>query len=262
MLLASIGLSYGLSLAALPADTVKKTDGLVVSVQPRWEAGVLTSGEAFASRLSAWQWHSASLRYRGTSGSHALDLFTVRRHGMWNSGFAFEETHVYGASTYFAFRGQLAPGATIVARTDLSVAWYQTIRGRWELIPTARFMSFRDADVPILGLGLGRYSGLWYLSGRVNAARQAAEHGVTWAANARRYAAHDASHFLEATLSHGHEIAVLGPSDAALRQATSAAFRGQRMMSRSFGASLTLTYDANASLPDRRGALLSAFARW
>jgi YaiO family outer membrane protein len=256
-------LAVGMSLALFDGDTVVVRDSArSLNTPPWWEADVTANGESFASRLSAWQWHSVAVRYRGRSQSHAFEAFTARRYSVWNSGFALEESSILGRGAYVAIRAQLAPGATIVPRSDVSVTWYQAIGGGWELIPSARRMSFPDDHVPIWGLGLGRYTGLWYLTGRINRASQAGEHGITTSAGVRRYAADAAPDFVDVTVSYGHEIAVLSPSIVALRRTASAAARGQHMVSRNLGTSLAITYEANASLPDRRGAVLSAFIRW
>lgn len=255
-------LGLGISLAAFDGDTVVRDSTRSLNTPPWWQADVTASAEAFASRLSAWQWHSVAVRYRGRSQSYALETFTARRYSAWNSGFVLEGSSRLGRGAYVATRAQLAPGATIIPRSDLSATWYQTIGGGWELIPSARLMSFPDDDVPIWGLGVGRYVGLWYLSGRINRASQAGEHGITTSAGVRRYSADAAPDFVDVTVSYGHEIAVLNPSIIALRRTASAAARGQRMVSSNVGTSLVITYDANASLPDRRGAALSAFIRW
>lgn len=256
-------LAVGISLAAFDGDTVVVRDSArSLNTPPWWEAAITASGESFASRLSAWQWHSVAVRHRGRSQSHAIEAFTARRYSAWNSGFALEESSILGRGAYVVIRAQLAPGATIVPRSDISVTWYQAIGRGWELIPSARRMSFPDDHVPILGLGLARYTGLWYLSGRINGASQHGEHGITTSAGVRRYAADAAPDFVDVTVSYGHDIAVLSPSIVALRRTASAAARGQRMLTSNVGMSLAITYDANASLPDRRGAVVSAFIRW
>jgi YaiO family outer membrane protein len=257
-----LALALGISLAAFDGDTVVRDSARSLNTPPWWQADVTASGEAFASRLSAWQWHDVAVRYRGRSASHAFEAFTARRYSEWDSGFALEESITLGRGTYVAIRAQLAPGATIVPRSDLSATWYQAIGAGWELIPSARLMSFPDNRVPIWGLGVGRYVGLWYLSGRINQASQAGEHGITTSAGVRRYAADAAPDFVDLTVSYGHEIAVLGPSIVALRRTASATARGQRMVSSNVGTSLAITYVTNASMPDRRGAALSGFIRW
>jgi YaiO family outer membrane protein len=256
-------LAFAISLATVDGDSVVVRDrARSLNTPPWWEADVSVSGEVFASRLSTWQWHSVAARYRGRSESHAFEAFTARRYGASNSGFALEESSTLGRGAYVAIRAQLAPGATVVPRSDISATWYQAIGGGWELVPSARRMAFPDDHVPIWGLGLGRYTGLWYLSGRINRASQAGTHGITTSAGVRRYAADAAPNFIDMTVSYGHDLAVLGPSVVALRRTASAAARGQRMVSSNVGTSLAITYDANASLPDRRGATLLAFVRW
>ena len=258
-----LGLALGVFLAAFDGDTVVARDSArSLNTPPWWEADVTASVEAFASRLSAWQWHTVAVRYRGRSESHGLEAFTARRYNVSNPGFALEEASTLGRGAYVALRAQFAPGATIVARSDLSATWYQAVGNGWELIPSARLLSFRDNRVPIVGLGLGRYTGLWYISGRINEASEAGEHGITTSASVRRYSADASANFLDAIASYGHELAVLSPSITALRRTASAALRGQRLVSSNVGESLGLTYEANASLPVRRGAALSTFIRW
>jgi YaiO family outer membrane protein len=258
-----LALVLGMSLAFSASDTAGGRDSVrSLNTPPWWQADVLASSEAFASRLTAWQWHGVAVRYRGKSASHALEAFTARRYDTWNSGFAIEESRTISHRAYVAVRAQLAPGATIVARSDVSATWYQGIGGGWELIPSARLMAFAGADVPMVGLGLGRYTGSWYLGGRVNRASHTRVPGVTWIANARRYASDGAPDFVDVVASHGNEPVVLGPSTVALRRTSAGAVRGQRMLTSSVGASLTITYDAHASLPDRRGVALATFIRW
>jgi YaiO family outer membrane protein len=233
-----------------------------LNTPPWWEADVTSSVESFASRLSAWQWHSVAARYRGLSKSHAVEAFTARRYDVSEWGFAVEESSTLGRGAYVEIRAQLAPGATVVPRSDLSATWHRALGRGWEVIPTARLMSFASAHVPILGLGVGRYTGLWYLSGRFNQARLAGEDGITTSANVRRYAADASPDFVDATIAYGHELVVLNPSTVAIKRTTSAALRGQRMLWTHIGASFAITYEAHALLPDRRGAALVTFIRW
>lgn len=258
-----LALALGISLASIGRDTIMARDSARLrNTPPWWEADVGASGEAFASRLGAWQWHRVAVRYRGRSESHAVEVFSARRYDAWNSGFALEESTSLGRGRYVEIRAQVAPGSTIVPRSDLSATVYQAIGGGWELTPSARLMSYPDVRIPILGLGLGRYTGLWYLSGRISEASEAGAHGVAVATAVRRYAADASPNFVDASASLGHEVVQLGPSLVALRQTSSAAVHGQHMISSNVGASLVVTYNTNASLPDRRGAALSAFIRW
>jgi len=231
------------------------------AVPPWWEAGVAMAGESFASRLAPWQWHSAAVRYRGKSASHAIEAFAARRYDQWNGGVAVEESRTVGRGAYIAVRAQLAPRATIVARSDLSASWYQSLGNGWETVPSVRVMTFAER-IPIIGVGLGRYTGLWYVAGRASDATERGEHGITATGEIRRYAADASSNFVDLTVSHGSDVVVLGSTAVGLRATSSIAARGQRMITRGIGISLTATYDANASLPDRRGGALSAFVRW
>lgn len=258
-----VALVFAARLLAFGVDTGVARDSVPsLIVPPWWEADVTVAGESFTSRLSAWQWHTAALRYRGKSASHGLEFFTARRFDRWNSGVAVEESRTVGRGAYVAGRAQFAPGATIMARSDLSIDWYQSVGKGWEIVPSARLMSFPRERVPILGVGLGRYTGLWYVGGRLSRSNRSGEQGVTTTAQVRRYVADASPDFFDATIAYGHDLTVVGPSTVGTLRTSSAALRGQRMISRRVGFSLVVTYDVNAALPDRRGGVITTFVRW
>jgi YaiO family outer membrane protein len=256
-------LIFGMSLAASGRDSVVVGDSTrSLTTPPWWEVDLSASSEVFASRLSMWQWHSVAVRYRGRSESHAIEGFTARRYDIWNSGFAAEESSTLGRGAYVALRAQVAPGAMTIARSDLSAMWYQTIGRGWEIIPSARLMSFSQDRIPIFGLGVGRYVGLWYFNGRVSDANQSGERGLTTSVDVRRYQADASPNFFDASASFGHDVAVLSQYVVTLRQTASLAARAQRMVSPRLGVSLGVSYEADQSLPDRYGVALSTFIRW
>jgi YaiO family outer membrane protein len=258
MILAAL---VGLVLAAAPHDTVRG-DSAAGRVPPWWEVSASLGEEVFAQRLSPWDWHGVALRHRGRLRSSGVEGFIAKRHGQRDAGFALEHAMRIQRGAYVALRAQVAPNALVIARSDLSAEWFHTLGAGWEIIPAARLLSFADVRVPIFRLGVGRYARLWYFNGRVSAANRDGEWGRVASAGARRYGADDSPNFVDAVASHGHEVAVLAPRQVQLARTTSAGLRGQHMLSSSVGASLSLSYDANALLPDRYGVGLTTFIRW
>lgn len=258
-----IGIALQIAVAAAVSDSVAPRDSLrSLTVPPWYEAAVSTSAELFTSRLSAWQVHSAALSYRGKNASHGIEAIVVRRFDRNNSAFAIEEARVLGRGAYIAARAQFAPGATVIAQSDVAATWYQSVGRGWEIIPSARVMAFADETVRILGIGAGHYVGLWYLGGRTSVAIQDGEQAVTTSAQIRRYAADASPNFINASVSLGREVVVLSPSVIELQRTSSAAVRGQKLVTRNIGLSVGLTYEALEALPDRRGVTLSSFLRW
>lgn len=258
-------LALALQLSALMPthDSVAVRDSARSLTTPPWyEAAVSSNIERFASRLEAWQVHSAGLRYRGTSASHGVEALAIRRFGKWNSAVALEESRKLGLGSYVALRAQFAPDADIIARADLSATLYQTVSRGWEVFPSLRVLSFPGERVRIVGFGVGHYVGVWYLSGRGNQSSQSGEQAFTATAQARRYAADASPDFLDAVLSFGREVTVLGPDIVKLQRTSSAAVRGQKLITRNVGISGVLSHDAISSLPDRFGTGISAFLRW
>ena len=256
-------IALALLTAGLAAGDSARTDSTrVLTTPPWWEASLVASAESFSTRLRPWQWHTAALRYRGRAASHAVEVFSARRHGLTDRGVAVEETRTLGPRAYFALRAQLAPGADVVARTDLSAEVYRSIGSGWEVAPSARLMAYENETIPSLSLGLGRYVGPWYLRGRVTGARLSETNGLTTSASARRYLAGVTSNFVEASVAVGNEVTTLSPTVVDLRRTNDAAVRGQMMLTHGLGMSLGVSYSTNESLPDRRGASLGAFVRW
>lgn len=243
-------------------DSVLPDSARTLSAPPWWEAGVVLSAESFASRLTPWQWHTGQLRYRGRVATHAVELFTVRRHARANAGFALEETRALPGRAYVTVRAQFAPGADIIARSDVSAELFQALGRAWEFNPYLRLMSYESGSVPVLGMGVARYVGAWYLRGRVSGARLSGRNGYTTSASARRYFADSPTDLVEASAAVGHEVTTLSPAVVDLRRTSDLVLRGQKMLTRGLGMSLGFTYSTNESLPDRRGATLGAFVRW
>lgn len=257
-----IALALAIGLAAAGVDTTRADSARSLTVPPWWEVASMTSAESFVSRLAMWQWHSVAVRHRGRSATHGVELFGARRAGVWNRGFAVEETRAIGARGYATVRGQIAPGARVIPRYDLSVEAYHGFGAGWEISPSARLMRYEDVSVPIVAVGLGRYLGAWYLRGRVSRAHMAGESGFTSQASARRYFSDSPTDYFDASYAIGHEVTPLSPTIVDLRRTTDAVARGQKVISRGVGVSLALSYSTNESLPDRRGASLGAFLRW
>ncbi len=252
-----------LSFALGGSDSVARADtARSLNVPPWSEAAVSANTEFFKSRLSAWQSQAISLRYRGKSASHSIEAFTIRRFDVRDAGFALEESRQLGRGAYVSGRLQFAPGASITAKSDLSLNLYQAIGDGWELVPAIRLISYTDQRVRVLGMGAGRYVGLWFAGARVSQAHQDGEDAYTTSLQLRRYQADASPNFLDATVSRGREVVVRGPSSVSLDRTSSFAIRGQRLVSRSVGVSLGLTYDQLESLPDRRGVGVSTFFRW
>jgi YaiO family outer membrane protein len=186
----------------------------------------------------------------------------VRRFDKTNSAYAAEEAVLLGRGAYVAIRAQLAPGAAVVARSDFSATLYQAVGKESEIIPSVRVMTFPDGKVRILGIGAGRYAGLWYLGGRTSVAIQKGEQAVTSTAQVRRYQADASPNFINASVSMGREIVALGENKTELQRTSSFAARGQKLVSRNVGVGLGFTYETIKALPDRRGFTLSSFLRW
>ncbi len=258
-----IQLALGLSLALGGPDSTARTDTARSLTVPPWsEAAVSANTEFFKSRLSAWQYEAIALRYRSKSASHSIEAFTISRFDVRDAGLVLEESRELGRGAYLAGRLQLAPGASITARSDASLNLYQAIGEGWELVPAFRLMSYTDQRVRVLGMGAGRYVGLWFAGARVSQAHEDGQNAYTTSLQLRRYEADASPNFLDATVSRGREVVVRGPSSVSLDKTSSFAIRGQRLVSRSVGFSLGFTYDRLESLPDRRGVSVSTFLRW
>lgn len=258
-----LGIALNLAAGVIVADSVMPQDSVrSLTVPPWYQASVSTSAEMFAERLSTWTTHSAGLSYRGRNASHAIEAIVARRFDKTNSALAVEEAVLLGRGAYVSVRAQFAPGATVIARSDISATLYQAVGKRSEVIPSFRVMTFTDGSVRILGIGAGHYLGLWYFGGRSSVAIQRGEQAVTATAHVRRYAADASPNFIDASVSSGREIVVLGLDNTELQRTSSAAVRGQRLVSRNIGIGLGLTYEAIKALPDRRGITLSSFVRW
>lgn len=251
-----------LAVAMASGDTLRPDSAASSAVPPWWEIGVNLSAESFTARLTPWQWHTVGLRYRGRSVTHGAELFTVRRHARSNLGFALEETGVLPGRAYFTLRAQVAPGADVIARSDLSAELFKSVGDAWEINPSLRLMSYETVSIPVLALGVARYAGPWYLRARLTGARLSGTNGYTTSASARRYFAESTTDLVEASAAVGHEVTVLSPAMVDLRRTSDVAVRGQKMLTHGLGMSLGFTYSTNESLPDRRGATLGAFVRW
>ncbi len=246
---------------ALTPDSVS-TGPRSLTTPPWYEAAISTGAEIFASRLSAWRVSTASVGYRGKKASHGIEAIVVSRFDRTNYAVAVDEAVQLGKGAYVAARGQFSPRSTVIARSDLSATLYQAVGTGWEVIPSLRIMTFPDVSVRILGVGGGRYTGLWYFSGRTSVAIQKGEQAVATTAQIRRYAADASPNFLNASASIGREVVVLAPGNTELQQTLSASLRGQKLLSHRIGLSIGISYEAINSLPDRRGLTLSSFVRW
>jgi len=256
-----MSLLLAMVLSARPPAAVEPASG--DTARPwRWQAGLAYGAEVFRRDRSTWQTWVGSLGYRFPRVTLLVDLQATSRFNQWDQALG---TEAYFSASHrwsgYAL-AQVAPGAGVLPRSDLSAALDRGIGDGWELGASYRRMAFATATIDIVGIEVNKYHRDWYFQVRGSLVPKSERTGFAGSVRARR-AFGSAGDLVEFSLAGGEEVVLLGPSIAPdVRGTASASARLQQELGPRWGLSLGVTWNREARVPDRYGVALGLQLRW
>jgi YaiO family outer membrane protein len=220
-----------------------------------WQLRLGASLERFpASDREAWQCWQLEAGRRLPSGKLALGWESWRRFGLVEDRGLADLHHGLWSGSYANLRLALAPGAETLPEADLLLDLYQALGSRWEVSLGARRFEVPGKPVSVLGLGLARYEGRWYMRLRLSAAVQGEDPELGALLSLRRSLGHP-DDYLE--LAAGHSRASTVSSVQAEEGGWMVLMRAQKYLGRHWGLALDLENRWPALGPDSRSLRLN-----
>jgi YaiO family outer membrane protein len=232
---------------------------------PRWFASVAYERELIDSDLPVWtDWtRTRALLYRDLpEGAIGVEAAQVERFGLRDLGVALDVYRNVWEGAYANVWLRLSPAAEVLPDVDVRLELFQAFAGSWEASGSYRRMDFDANDVDVVGVGLARYVGDWYLRGVSSVSTVAGRSTFSLAGVARRFLS-PPREFLELSGGLGREAVIVGPGPAVeLRHSRFLQARLQRFLSAHWGVAVAASYNRFEGTPVRRALSLGLITRF
>lgn len=131
-----------------------------------WSLQAELGRTAFSGSRDDWNERGVALRRYLPRGSVALELMEIRRFGREDHAWALDAYVDTWTRAYANLRYQHAPDATLFPGHAWRAEVFQGIGAGWELSAGIDQLRFRSTTADIYSLGVGRYTGNFYLRAR------------------------------------------------------------------------------------------------
>lgn len=253
--------------APVPAspETVPYHKVRLDTVPPAWFAGLWYQRELIPTDLPGWSDWS---KIRGVvvrdlpRGALGLEFFQAERFGLRDRGALLDGYLELWERAYANVRLRVTPGADVLPGMDLKGELFQAWPNGWEVSGSGWWMNFPEHDAGVVGAGVARYVGNWYLREVVTLGTLAGESALSTGVLVRRYL-DPPREYVEVSGGLGKEVVVLGAGPVVDVRETRFVQAGlQKFVTRSWGVAATLMYNRFQGAPSRRGGSLGVLARF
>jgi len=259
------GLLAALFWSAFPPAPLSAQAPSAPRAEARWLAHLSWERQFPGSDLPQWSdWTSmeVGLLRDFRSGAVGVQAFRVERFGAVDGGAAVDVYRELWSGSYGNVRVRVAPDAGILPDADARIELFQALPGAWEVSGSWWRMDVPAYDVDVLGVGVARYVGQWYLRQVTSLSFLAGESALSASLSARRYLG-SSREFLELGAGVGREAVVLGAGPAVdTRDTRFAQVRMSRFLGRRWGVTGTAGYHAFEGTPDRKLLAVGILARF
>ena len=111
---------------------------------PRWGGAADVTAEVFPSDREAWVESRLAVQRRHASGAVVLEVGETRRNGLAAQALAADVYQEVHPRAYVNVRLRAAPGAAIIARSDVLAEAYVAVGGDLEASAGVRHLTFED----------------------------------------------------------------------------------------------------------------------
>lgn len=230
-----------------------------------WFAGLHHQREFIASSIPQWtDWTlSQAILVRDLNGGAVGgEVFQAERFGLRDVGVALDVYRELWARSYGNIRLRMTPQADALPRWDLRMEGFQAFAGGWEISGSYWRMDFEDDDVNVLGVGGGKYHGLWYLRATTTLSTLAERSALSYAGMIRRFVG-TSKEYVEVSGGIGREVVVLGPGPVVdVRDTRFFQARVQRFLNARWGFAAGFAHNRFEGAPERNGVSIGLITRF
>ena len=201
-----------------------------------WSGSAFHQFARFTESRPSWQVVGANVRRRVPRQLTVdLEVGVVSRHAMEDGYAALDLYKKFGARSYGNVRFAAAPGADVMARTDIYTEFFHTPGGGWELSAGYRRADYTRVGTNTWTVGAAKYLGHWYLRVRQTVAEVRGSAGYAVLVTARRdFGA--PTEYVGITVAQGREVLAFPDEDGiAARNPLSASIFFQHFLGKGAG---------------------------
>jgi YaiO family outer membrane protein len=226
-----------------------------------WRASAYHTFESLSGGRAPWHTVQAMVGRQFDRGALMLEGMASRRFDEWDEAAALDGYLNLGSTGYGNLRVQYAPSPDFLPILDLNAEVYQTIFGSWEASAGYRLRHYDADDFHFFTIGLGLYTGNWYLRGRTTVLPHAGDVGANFALSARRYLNDTALDYVELMAGAGRGVETVDVGRIETTQTYFAGVRMQKFFTPHFGVTVLGSFSDDEFFY-RRTVMGGLLARW
>ena len=217
-----------------------------------WQASLAYDLSKFSTDRSDWKTYTATLRRYWERGSLGFEYLQSRRFDSNDYALALDAYVDLWRRAYANIRYQYSPRAVLYPDDSYRVEIFQGVGKGWELSGSYDHMDFTTTNVDMYGVGLGKYTGNWYLRWRTLFIPAPAKLGISHRALARYYYAGNGDDYAEINggFGEGGEF-VQGTTIIETTRGSSFGAAFQRYFLPRWGIKISAGYDDEKTLVDQ-----------
>lgn len=162
-----------------------------------WAASLNYSFSHFSPDRDKWNEYTASVRHYWQHASLAVEYLKANRFALTDDAVALDAYIDLWSRAYANVRYQYSPDAALYPEDAYRAEVFQGVGQGWELSGSYDRLNFTNTNVNMYGVGLGKYTGNWYLRWRTLFIPSTAKSGTSHRAIARYYFSGDADDYVE-----------------------------------------------------------------
>lgn len=162
-----------------------------------WAASLGYSFSHFSPDRDKWNEYVASVRRYWEHASLAAEYLKANRFALTDDAVALDAYIDLWSRAYANVRYQYSPDASLYPDHAYRVEVFQGVGQGWELSGSYDRLNFTNSNVNMYGVGLGKYTGNWYLRWRTLFIPSTAKSGVSHRVIARYYFSGNADDYVE-----------------------------------------------------------------
>jgi YaiO family outer membrane protein len=168
-----------------------------------WLAGLSYDLSRFSTDRSDWRSYGATIRRYWKQWSLGFEYLGSHEFATTDHALALDAYADLWQRAYANVRYQYSPQAALYPDDAYRVEVFQGVGKGWELSASYDHMDFGDSNVAMYGVGLGKYTGDWYLRWRALAVPSSAGTSISHRALGRYYYAGNGDDYLEMNAGFG-----------------------------------------------------------